>query len=54
MTIGGNFRPPKMASGSSLTFFTPAPQPKWDYTNAAAEMIVRLSGFYPALGSGTA
>ena len=30
-------------------FFWPAPQPKWDYTNAAAEMIVNYSGFYQAL-----
>ncbi|HEX5397812.1 MAG TPA: SGNH/GDSL hydrolase family protein [Verrucomicrobiae bacterium] len=30
-------------------FFWPAPQPKWDYTNAAAELMVNLSGFYPAL-----
>jgi lysophospholipase L1-like esterase len=30
-------------------FFWPAPQPKWDSTNAAAAMIVKLSGFYEAL-----
>ncbi|HUA67545.1 MAG TPA: SGNH/GDSL hydrolase family protein, partial [Candidatus Saccharimonadales bacterium] len=32
-----------------LTFFNPPPQPNWDYTNAAAQMIVDLSGFYDAL-----
>jgi hypothetical protein len=31
------------------SFFWPARQPRWDYTNAAAEMIVKLSGFYEAL-----
>ncbi len=30
-------------------FFWPAPQPKWDHTNAAAELMVKLSGFYDAL-----
>jgi lysophospholipase L1-like esterase len=30
-------------------FFWPAPQPKWDSTNASAAMIVKLSGFYEAL-----
>jgi lysophospholipase L1-like esterase len=30
-------------------FFWPAPAPRWTYTNAAAEMMVDLSGFYPAL-----
>ena len=30
-------------------FFWPAPQPNWDSTNASAEMIVKLSGFYEAL-----
>ena len=34
---------------SPVSIFSPAPRPKWDYTNAAAEMIVRLSGFYPDL-----
>ncbi|MGH7994482.1 MAG: hypothetical protein ACREDQ_13255, partial [Limisphaerales bacterium] len=32
-----------------LTFVNPPPQPKWDYTNAAAKMMVELSGFYDAL-----
>ncbi|MDE3066005.1 MAG: SGNH/GDSL hydrolase family protein [Verrucomicrobiota bacterium] len=41
--------PPTERDGGSLTFFTPAPQPKWDYTNAATEMIVNDSGFYEAL-----
>jgi len=41
--------PPTEMDGGSLTFFTPAPQPKWDYTDAASEKIVRLSGFYSAL-----
>ncbi len=40
--------PPAEKDGG-MTFFTPAPQPKWNYTNAAAEMIVRLSDFYSAL-----
>jgi lysophospholipase L1-like esterase len=31
------------------SFLWPAPQPKWDYTNAAAEMMVNFSGFYQAL-----
>ncbi len=31
------------------SFFWPAPGPKWDYTNAATEMIVKFSGFYQAL-----
>jgi hypothetical protein len=41
--------PPTERGGGSLTFFWPAPQPKWSYTNAAAAMIVKLSGFYEAL-----
>jgi lysophospholipase L1-like esterase len=41
--------PPTERDGGSLTFFTPAPQPKWDDTNAATEMIVNDSGFYEAL-----
>ena len=32
-----------------LTFISQPPQPKWDYTNAAARMMVGLSGFYQAL-----
>ena len=32
-----------------LTFVSPPPPPKWDYTNAAAKMMVDLSGFYGAL-----
>jgi hypothetical protein len=32
-----------------LTFVNPRPQPNWDRTNAAAKMIVDLSGFYDAL-----
>ncbi|MGH7975425.1 MAG: hypothetical protein ACREC8_02050, partial [Limisphaerales bacterium] len=30
-------------------FFWPAPQPKWDYTNASAEMMIGFSRFYQAL-----
>ena len=32
-----------------LTFLNPPPRPNWDDTNAAAQMIVDLSGFYNAL-----
>jgi lysophospholipase L1-like esterase len=32
-----------------LSFINRPPEPKWDYTNAAAKMIVDLSGFYQAL-----
>ncbi len=39
--------PPSEGTGTSL--FWPAPAPRWDYTNAAAQMIVNDSGFYPAL-----
>ena len=31
------------------SFFWPARQPRWGYTNAAAEMIVKFSRFYQAL-----
>ena len=31
------------------SFFWPAPRPRWGYTNAAAEMIVKFSRFYQAL-----
>ncbi len=41
--VGFNQWPP------TLTFYSPPPQPKWDYTNAGAEMIVDDSGFYDAL-----
>ena len=41
--------PPVDRSWGSLTFFWSAPQPKWDSTNAATEMIVRDCGFYDAL-----
>jgi lysophospholipase L1-like esterase len=30
-------------------FYWPAPAPRWDYTNAVAQMIVNASGFYAAL-----
>jgi lysophospholipase L1-like esterase len=30
----------------TLTFYNPPPRPEWDYTNAAAKMIVDDSGFY--------
>ncbi len=43
------FPPTENNHWGDRTFFWPAPQPKWDYTNAAAEMIVKLSGFYEAL-----
>jgi lysophospholipase L1-like esterase len=32
-----------------LTFINQPPHPKWDYTNAAAKMMVDLSGFYQTL-----
>jgi lysophospholipase L1-like esterase len=38
---------------SPVSIYSPAPAPQWDYTNAAAEMIVRLSGFYSALDQET-
>lgn len=41
--------PPSERDWGSLTFFTPAPEVKWDTTNAATEMIVKDSGFYEAL-----
>ena len=41
--------PPVARHGNSLTFFWPAPQPKWDYTNTVAEKIVDLAGIYKAL-----
>ena len=34
---------------SHREFFVEAPKPKWDYTNAASAMMVRLSGFDDAL-----
>jgi lysophospholipase L1-like esterase len=39
--------PPSEGGGTSM--FWPAPAPRWDYTNAATEMIVNDSGFYAAL-----
>jgi lysophospholipase L1-like esterase len=41
--------PPTENDRGKLTFFWPAPQPQWDYTNISAEMIVKLSGFNQAL-----
>ncbi len=41
--------PPTERDWGSLSFFTPAPKPKWDETEPASAMIVRLSGFYGAL-----
>jgi lysophospholipase L1-like esterase len=41
--------PPFARHGNSLTFFWPAPQPKWDYTNTTTEKIVELAGLYKAL-----
>jgi lysophospholipase L1-like esterase len=43
------FPPTENNKWARSSFFWPAPQPKWDYTNAAAEMMVHLSGFYQAL-----
>ena len=37
------------ANGNPDSFLAPAPAPRWDYTNAAAQMMVQVSGFYPAL-----
>lgn len=37
----------------ALDFINRPPEPKWDYTNAAAKMIVDLSGFYQALDQET-
>jgi lysophospholipase L1-like esterase len=42
-TLSGSKWPPP------LSFLNPPPKPNWDYTNAAAQMIVDLSGFYGAL-----
>jgi lysophospholipase L1-like esterase len=41
--------PPTEHDQGKLTFFTPAPQPQWDFTDPASAMIVRLSGFYAAV-----
>lgn len=41
------FPPTERAWGQ--TFFTPAPQPDWSKVEPAAEMMVRLSGFYKDL-----
>jgi lysophospholipase L1-like esterase len=43
------FPPTENNQWGSPSFFWPAPQPKWNYTNASAEMIVKLSGFDKAL-----
>ncbi len=43
------FPPTENTTWGQPFFFWPAPAPRWDYTNAAAEMIVNTSGFYPAL-----
>jgi lysophospholipase L1-like esterase len=43
------FPPQDNGGWAVMKFFSAAPQPKWDQTNAAAEMIVRDSGFYDAL-----
>lgn len=41
--------PPVERDGGSLTFFNPAPEVNWNYTNASTAMIVQDSGFYQAL-----
>jgi lysophospholipase L1-like esterase len=41
--------PPTENRRAYPSFLWPAPHPNWDYTNAAAEMILNLSGFYQAL-----
>ncbi|MGH7951309.1 MAG: SGNH/GDSL hydrolase family protein [Limisphaerales bacterium] len=43
------FPPTENNKWGKASFFWPAPQPKWDYTNASAEMIVNDSGFNQAL-----
>ena len=43
------FPPVGSSQWAPLSFINPPPRPKWDYTNAAAKMIVDLSGFYQAL-----
>ena len=43
------FPPTENNQWGKTSFLWPAPQPKWNYTNAAAEMIVNLSGFYAVL-----
>ncbi len=43
------FPPTENNQWGKPSFFWPAPRPKWNYTNAAAEMMVKLSGFYEAL-----
>ena len=43
------FPPTENNQWGNPSFFWPAPRPKWDYTNAAAEMMVKFSGFYEAL-----
>lgn len=47
--IWPQFPPTENTQWGKPFFFWPAPEPKWNYTNAAAEMIVNLSGFYSAL-----
>ena len=41
--------PPTERAAGSLSFFWPAPSPRWDYTNAATETIVQDCNFYQAL-----
>jgi lysophospholipase L1-like esterase len=41
--------PPMENPRMSRPFFWPSPSPKWDYTNAVTEAVVKASGFYPAL-----
>jgi lysophospholipase L1-like esterase len=41
--------PPVGRHGNSLTFFWPAPQPQWGYTNPATDKIIDLAGIYKAL-----
>lgn len=43
------FPPTENDQWGKPSFFWPAPQPKWDYTNAAAEMMIGFSRFYQAL-----
>lgn len=41
--------PPTERDGGALSFYVPPPPPSWDYTNAAAHLVVQLSHFYQAL-----
>lgn len=43
------FPPTENDEWGHASFLWPAPQPKWNYTNTAAQMILQLSGFQNAL-----